>query len=191
MHRLSASFVLGYHGCDQTAGERILRGEPFHASSNAYDWLGKGIYFWESNPERALEFAKEKAARGGSRIKRPFAIGAVIEMGLCLDLASRSSVAILRESYGGLKRTHEEDGGKLPRNGEKFWQRYLDCAVVNHLHKILELGGSPSIDSVKGIFLEGNAIYPSSAFLEKTHVQIAVCNPLCIKGVFRVPDLRL
>ena len=50
----------------------------------------------------------------------------------------------------------------------------------------------PPIDSVKGIFLEGAPPYPGSGFREKTHIQIAVCNLACIKGVFRVPpeDLR-
>lgn len=54
MHRLSSSFVLGYHGCDQSVGEALLRGEPFRISNNDYDWLGPGVYFWEANPERGL-----------------------------------------------------------------------------------------------------------------------------------------
>ena len=47
---------------------------------------------------------------------------------------------------------------------------------------------SPAIDSVKGIFVEGSPVYEDSGFFHKTHVQICVCNPDCIKGVFRVPD---
>jgi len=190
LHRLSSSFVLGYHGCDKSDGERILRGEIFRTSSNDYDWLGTGIYFWEANPERALEFAVEKSRRAGSNIRMPFAIGVVIEMGLCLDLASKQSTTILRESYESLKQSHLEGGTALPRNGKKFWQRYLDCAVINHLHTTLAAGGSPAIDSVKGIFIEGDPIYPEAGFREKTHVQIAVRNPQCIKGVFRIPGLE-
>jgi hypothetical protein len=43
MHRLSASFVLGYHGCDAEIAEKLLRGEPFEQSQNDYDWLGHGV----------------------------------------------------------------------------------------------------------------------------------------------------
>lgn len=62
MHSLSTSFVLGYHGCDASVGERLLRNSPFKNSENSYDWLGHGIYFWESNPDRALDWAREVAS---------------------------------------------------------------------------------------------------------------------------------
>lgn len=168
-----------------------MRGETFRASFNDYDWLGTGIYFWEANPERALEFAVEKSRRADSNIRTPFAIGAVIEMGLCLDLASKQSTTILCESYESLKQSHIDGGTALPRNGKRFWQRYLDCAVINHLHTTLAAGGSPSIDTVKGIFIEGEPIYPEAGFREKTHIQIAVRNPQCIKGVFRIPEIEI
>ena len=58
------------------------------------------------------------------------------------------------------------------------------------LHAIYEQDGD-SIDTVRGVFTEGKAIYPGSAFDEKTHIQIAVRNPECIKGVFRVPKTQL
>lgn len=74
MHRLSTSFVLGYHGCDRKVGERLLAGEDFRPSENEYDWLGPGVYFWESNPDRALEFAQEAAARKRLAGFHPFAV---------------------------------------------------------------------------------------------------------------------
>jgi hypothetical protein len=54
------------------------------------------------------------------------------------------------------------------------------------LHEIIADSDSPGVDTVRGIFQEGSPIYPGSAFLEKTHIQIAVLNPDCIKAVFRV-----
>jgi len=83
LHRLSSNFILGYHGCDSDVGERLLRGIPFKPSDNEYDWLGPGVYFWEANPQRGFEFAKEAAQRRGSRISKPFVIGAVIEFFAC------------------------------------------------------------------------------------------------------------
>jgi len=37
--------------------------------------------------------------------------------------------------------------------------RMLDCAVIMHVHKLWELRGFPSYDSVRGAFPEGDAIY--------------------------------
>lgn len=95
MHALSASFVLGYHGCDRGVAERLLGGENFKLSSNDYDWLGPGIYFWEANPQRGLDFARELAVlkRDKGRIRKAGVVGAVIELGLCLAQPGSSRFA--------------------------------------------------------------------------------------------------
>jgi hypothetical protein len=83
VHSLSTSFVLGYHGCDAEAGEKLLQNVPFQKSKNDYDWLGSGIYFWEANPNRALDWAHElgkRKRRKGSGTFRPFVVGAVIDL---------------------------------------------------------------------------------------------------------------
>jgi hypothetical protein len=186
VHRLSTSFVLAYHGCDRDVGENLLSGSrSFKPSSNDYDWLGPGVYFWESNPYRALEFAREKLQRG-DRIRRPFVVGAVVDLGLCLDLTTKDSIENLIDAHRSLLNTIPA-GGPTPVNGPESWRRRLDCAVIRCLHQIRRVPASEPIDTVRGIFTEGNPIYEGSAFLEKTHVQIAVLNPDCIKAVFRVP----
>src|SRR5471032_1974201 len=86
----SPTFVLGYHGCDRDVAERVLGGSAsLLESANEYDWLGRGIYFWENSATRALEWAR--AARANPKItrhavKEPAAIGAIIDLGNCLDL---------------------------------------------------------------------------------------------------------
>ena len=45
--------------------------------------------------------------------------------------------------------------------------------------------------TIKGVFIEGTPLYAGSGFLEKTHLQIAVRDAHCIKGVFRVPKHQL
>ncbi|HXQ10450.1 MAG TPA: hypothetical protein VN805_05555 [Caulobacteraceae bacterium] len=188
MHRLSTSFVLAYHGCDRSLGESLLSGsKSFMPSDNDYDWLGPGVYFWESNPHRALEFAREKLGRGET-VHHPFVVGAVIDLGLCLDLTVKESIENLRDANRSLLGTIPA-GGPLPVNGPENWRRRLDCAVIRCLHQILHDFGSEPIDTVRGIFTEGKPIYAGSAFLEKTHVQIAVMNLACIKAVFRVPRM--
>jgi hypothetical protein len=191
LHRLTSTFILGYHGCDQRVGERLLAGSPFKPSNNDYDWLGPGIYFWEANPLRGLEFAVESSKRRASNISRPFVIGAVIELGLCLDLTTSSGLDWVRIAYDSLVEVTRAAGLDLPLNSKDDLRRNLDCAVVRRLHTILEAQTLPLIDTVKGVFTEGEPAYPGSGFREKTHIQIAVRNARCIKGVFRVPPEQL
>jgi len=63
-------------------------------------------------------------------------------------------------------------------------RRNLDCAVIRRLHMVLETQKLPPVNTIKGVFAEGLPVYPNEGFREKTHIQIAVRNPACIKGVF-------
>jgi hypothetical protein len=191
LHQLATSFVLGYHGCDQRVGERILKGDAFKQSNNEYDWLGPGIYFWEANPLRGLNFAREAMSRKGSTIKRPFVIGAVISLGLCLDLTTTAGTEQMRDVHKMLVDLAAAGRFEMPTNPSNTLLRPSDRAVFQMLHKVRKERGQPAVDTVKGIFIEGEPLYPGSGFYEKTHVQIAVCNPECIKGVFRVPMTQL
>lgn len=139
---------------------------------------------------RGLEFAREVQSRHGkkSSIKNPWVIGAIIEPRMCLDLMTSSGIAILKESYETLKRLSEVYGKPLPVNNDDTLRRNLDCMVVNVAHLILQEQNQPKIDTVKGVFVEGDEVYPGAGFREKNHIQICVCNSDCIKGVFRVDD---
>jgi hypothetical protein len=189
LHRLSASFVLGYHGCDEAVAQHLLGGGDFRSSRNDYDWLGWGIYFWEANPQRGLDFAKESAGRRGSKIRQPAVVGSAIDLGNCLDLMTMAGIDMVQSAYRSLAATLADTGENLPVNQDRL-RRQLDCAVFQQLHDVYEEQGD-SFDTVRGIFAEGQPAYPGAAFDAKTHVQIAVRNPDCIKGVFRVPSRHL
>jgi hypothetical protein len=191
LHQLASSFVLGYHGCEKAVGERILKGEPFKQSNNDYDWLGPGIYFWEANPLRGLDFAREARKRRTSNIKRPFVIGAVISLGLCLDLTTTAGVQQVRTAHRDLAGLFAASGIELPKNATDGLLRRLDCAVIQMVHTMRRDHNDQSVDTVKGVFIEGAPIYEGSDFYERTHIQIAVRNQECIKGVFRVPPAQL
>lgn len=91
----SSSFVLGFHGCGRETGMKAVTGEiALKAQNRAYHWLGSGIYFWENDKERALEWAQEKASRGELKGQDPFVVGAVIDLGSCLDLSVRENGAL-------------------------------------------------------------------------------------------------
>ena len=80
------NLILGFHGCDESIAEKVINGGCLKESTNDYDWLGSGIYFWENNEERAWQWAKELSKRSNSSIKTPAVIGAVIDLGYCFDL---------------------------------------------------------------------------------------------------------
>ena len=147
---------------------------------------GTGIYFWESNPQRGLDFAREAARRKPASIRDPFVIGAVLELGLCLDLTTADGIEWVRIAYASLATTAAAGGVQLPANSIDGFRRNLDCAVIRRLHSILEAQRMPAVDTLKGVFTEGKPIYPGAGFDEKTHIQIVVRNPRSIKGVFRV-----
>jgi hypothetical protein len=204
LSNLHTSFGLGYHGCDQKVGLDVIAGRfSLIASDRDYDWLGPGSYFWESDPRRALEWAEAKAKRTNPPIT-PFVIGAVIDLGNCLDLTVREDIEMLRDAYDGLLKTKAADGAPMPRNRDLLTEsnkdklfRNLDCAVIRYLHDSIEqtiaqdlttkgFSDLDRFDTVRGTFSEGEPVYPDSGFYEKTHTQIAVRSLGCIKGVFRV-----
>ncbi len=192
MYRLASSFILGYHGCDRAVAEKVLSGVDFKPSQNDFDWLGPGIYFWEANPIRGLEFAEElRRLKRGPRIQTPAVVGAIVELGLCLDLTTSAGVQHVRSAHRRLVQIASAAGYVLPKNSPDQLRRNLDCAVIRMLHDIREEAGDAPIDTVRGVFLEGDPIFDGSGFYAKTHIQICVRNPKCIKGVFRVSEHQL
>lgn len=188
MQRLNSSFVLAYHGCDQVIAKKLLAGEPFKPSQNDYDWLGSGVYFWEANPLRGLEYAKELKRLKRGNIKKPAVIGAVIDLGNCLDLTSASGIQQVRDAHRYLSDVSDKAGQPLPENSPDLLRRNLDCAVIRYLHEIRQSQGDEPLHTIRGVFTEGKPIYPNSGFWDKTHIQICLCNRDNIKAVFRVEE---
>lgn len=144
-----------------------------------------------------MEWATWKKKRGD--YKHPTVIGAAIDLGNCLDLVSRTDLELLRNAYENFRDIQEKAEMPLPENrnprgssDDDRLLRYLDCAVINHLHETIEAQPKGSrvvepFDTVRGMFTEGGRLYEGSGFYERSHVQIAVRNIACIKGVFRPP----
>ena len=190
MYSRRTGLTLAFHGCDQSLVTPILNGSTFlKKSTNKYDWLGHGIYFWESSPSRAFEFA-EFLSRTKKRIKHPAVIGAVVDLGYCLDLLDYQSLFFLKEAYSLLVMSFEATGTALPVNriaedGSDLLCRELDCRVIELLHELRAEKGLPPFDSIRSAFWEGRELYPNAGFREKNHIQICIRNPDCIKGFFR------
>lgn len=168
-----ARFVLGYHGCQPDFAEVLFRGElpiaQWLPSQNPYDWLGHGIYFWEYAPQRAREW-------GGGGV-----VGAVIQLGRCLDFTDVRFTDLLASAYQASKKSYRQHKRKLPKNRDG--RRELDCLVINTL--VAAQDQSSRFQTVRGPFLEGRRVFAGSGIFRESHIQIAVRDPTCILGVFR------
>jgi hypothetical protein len=184
-HRL----VVGYHGCDRSVAEDVLlNGGSLKASVNDWDWLGAGVYFWEHGPERAREFATWKQRRG--ELSEPVVIGAYLHLGRCFDLTDRVATELLGEYFGAFSAHLTALGLRAPENvrggpGDfDLVKRFLDCAVINFA-MLEESKLGEHYDTVRGVFVEGDAAYPGAKVFSKTHVQVAVRNPSGVLGYFK------
>ena len=177
--------VVGYHGCDIEVAARILDGDPFVESANDYDWIGRGVYFWEYGADRAYRFAQEQVERG--RVRTPAVLGALIQLGECFDLLDTRFTRDLSEFYGIWEEQELATGRTLPTNSGKTpdkKMRRLDCAVINH-YLMLAAKKHSTYDTVRGCFIEGEPVFAGSGIYQESHIQIAVRNPASVVGAFK------
>lgn len=194
MYSKRAGLILGFHGCDQKVRDSIVSNKDkfLKPSENNYDWLGNGAYFWENNYVRALKYAtdlKDNPQKAKSKISVPSVLGAIIDLGHCLDLLDSQYLELLKSGYNTLVGLQKIHGYEIPVNKPIEQQgdlllRHLDCAVIETIHQFNKEENKPVFDSVRGVFFEGDNLYPNAGFKEKNHIQIAVRNPNCIKGFF-------
>ncbi|MDB6135870.1 MAG: hypothetical protein JWM59_4113 [Verrucomicrobiales bacterium] len=178
--------VIGYHGCDEKEARLALEGGLLRGSTNAYDWLGHGVYFWEDSPARAMRWAQDAARRENSRVKTPAVLGAVLDLKSCLNLTDPESIGLVQLAHTDFMILCAKDKVKLPQNkGVHLGARYLDCAVMQHLHTLYEKDDRSPFDSIRAFFTEGEPAYENAGFRILDHVQICIRNPRCILGYFR------
>lgn len=187
LYQRPPSFVLGFHGSDKTIIDAILTGASGHLrkSEGRYEWLGHGIYFWESDPQRGLEWAQSGHSRKQAR--DPDVVGAVIDLGNCLDLTTRIGLDEVAAAFKTLKDVYRLEVKPLPSNqgGVDRFRRELDCQVIQALHRYRIDKGLAPYDSVRAPFPEDRELYEGAGFRLRNHIQIAVINTDCIKGYFR------
>lgn len=109
MYKSISNLILGFHGCDKDTARKVLvDGECLLSSQNTYDWLGNGIYFWENSLARAQEWAENHCKRHNKKYMdeqklEPAVIGAVIDLGYCLNLTDFGSCQVLKSGYEIMK----------------------------------------------------------------------------------------
>ncbi len=159
-----------------------------------------GMYLWENNYERAMEWATQKYGKPPDKV--PAVIGAVIDRGYCCDMLETKFIKMVQAYYDLMVREYKALNKALPENkyvssdphGDKLMRR-LDCATLQfmqskintEIRKDLATTGYSRykiFDSVRGMFSEGGKAYEGSEFYKKSHTQICIRNPNCIKGYF-------
>lgn len=194
LYKTQPAFILGFHGCDEELGRAVIAGERhLEHSKNDYDWLGNGIYFWEGSPQRAEEWAQSVHRRHPTRVRRPFVVGAIIDLGNCCNLTDRTAITELAAAHESFKLGQSLAGLEMPANSggtQDRLLRYLDRAVIEWMHHLRtgndDLGYPPALpyDTVRSPFLEGAPLFEGSGLRAMTHIQVAVRNTACIKGYF-------
>src|SRR5438270_517513 len=118
--------VVAYHGCDAAVAARVLVGKAgLTFSANSYDWLGKGIYFWEHGPQRAYEWALERARLSKAKVNKPAVLGAKINLGVCLDLLDTANTRLLGNRYFQFRRFMRQN--RDPNAAESSGSRSAPC----------------------------------------------------------------
>lgn len=108
-------------------------------------------------------------------IQEPAAIGAVIDLGFCLNLMDGRFIDLLANEHELLCIDADLNCIEIPSNSERAEGKLLhrlDCAVIEHLHaRIDSLPASEhfeSFDSVRGLFTEGGPAFEVAGFSKKT-----------------------
>jgi hypothetical protein len=201
MYDVKPNLVIGFHGCDRAIRDQLLnKPDDIVISKKPFDWLGHGMYFWENNYTRALQWAESKMKRGA--INTPAVIGAVLYLGYCCDFLETKYIRMLQGSYSNMAIGYKIAGKELPRNKDLPHDKHhdkilreLDCAVIEKMHQaivglvqseIKENGFSDHkvFDSTRGVFVEGGPAFEGAGIFEKSHIQICIRNLNCIKGFF-------
>ena len=168
-------WVHGYHGTSRSRAERIIA-EGFQPSTNGYDWLGTGVYFWQDAPNHALHWARKMYKQEPAVIKSRLRLDDT-----CLDLLDMSDVDnpdFWIDSYNGFMQMCQITGKTLPtQNPDVSGKRYLDCDFFDYLRvAALQQPDPQAIGSIRSAFVEGKRIFPNSAIFDKTHIQISIVN---------------
>ena len=97
---VSHSLVLGYHGCDLATAKGLVDGTKTpDLKRNKTDWLGHGFYFWEDSHARALRWAKDEQRKDSSKVTSPAVVGAVIDLGNCLNLIDAEHLQLVAAAH--------------------------------------------------------------------------------------------
>lgn len=154
----------GFHGTNLTAAQLIVR-DGFKESENYYDWLGRGVYFWQEGRARATTWAKEKFGDDWAVVE------AELDLSSCMDLLDPKWYSLLNDAWNTLVESYRARGEPLPR--QEGLIHGMDCEVIDFVVAGAVQNGL-DIGSVRAVFQEGKPAFPGSAMFDLSHIQIAI-----------------
>lgn len=186
--------IVGYHGTTRSFASAIIDDhQSLKPSSNLGDWLGRGVYFWQDAPQRAAVWAR----RSGLPAADIAVIRAEISLDSCLDLFDLQTYRELRRVYPlflGAENSrgfswHQSElsvsAGQATFAGASSLRADIancrDRALIDWYVEFLASEGV-TIQSVRGVFLYGSAIFRQSFLFDWSHAQIAVIDTDAIVG---------
>lgn len=203
MYDVKPNLIIGFHGCEAAVRDALLKNpNEIKISQKPFDWLGHGIYFWENNYERALQWAEDKKNRGA--ITEPAVIGAVLYLGYCCDFLDRKYIQLLATSFAVMEDNYRKSGKELPSNKDLAHDphkdkimRHLDCAAIEFMdaeifdqvrQDVFAKGYSDYkiFDTARGVFTEGGLLLKEQGYLLKVISRFACA----IRIAFRVFSCR-
>lgn len=153
--------LIGFHGTSQAQAATIVNG-AFTPSAGDGEWLGHGVYFWDS-PDAAWLWAEKHHRRS------PAVVRATLVLGYCLDLDAPAGLTqFLREVYAELVAICEKERRPVPENIGH--DRTLDCALLN----LAARRTSRPVDSIIRTCPSGERVYPGADLLSETRRQICM-----------------
>ncbi|MBU2123033.1 MAG: hypothetical protein KJ999_21695 [Gammaproteobacteria bacterium] len=210
--------TLAFHGCDITTRDDLVTGVIPHlrSSTNEYDWLGNGSYYFENDSTRALHYAQYTAAHPELNLTKdpigtPAVVGVVLDVSRWLDMTTQEGIENYRNALATLLAGFEARGQTPPANKAAFPEdedlihRSLDRAVYELIHSLRQTelakgmaaaDASKVIDmapyqATRGAFKQGVQVGATSSVHAGNHVQIALRDTSCVRGWFLVPGDKL
>lgn len=137
--------AIGYHGTRLEFARKIIDGD-FFPSKNDWEWLGRGVYFWQDAPHRARAWAREWHTRKG--YDGPIAVVAArIRLAAFVDLLDQEGMDLVKDFARLLQDKLTEDDREIVN---KYPLHRLDCELFNTITTVLssvqvEVGGYPHV----------------------------------------------
>jgi hypothetical protein len=120
-------------------------------------------------------FLRDHDKRAIKAIKNPFVVGAVIDLGFCLNLTDENALILVQQAHSELVSISKDAQTAMPinepgfRGDQDLLKRHLDCAAFETLHGLREEGLLDPFDSVRAPFWEGDKLSWNTVSSKDSH----------------------
>jgi hypothetical protein len=158
-----------YHGTSETQARLIIE-YGFNKSTGERQYLGDGVYFFESSKSQARMWGRQR------KYDHVVVLKAVVELKNCLDFTDFQTRKDVGKFAANLQRKFSEKFGSR--------HRLSDAQVINTIAKFTE------IDTVRASFTKPDygTIFPGSRIFDYVQLIICVRNTNCISNVNIIED---